>query len=468
MKILFNHLNSIIKNKWQYILLTIFLIILFFLPRFYEYNNRLGFDWDQENIAYEAKHIILDHKLTLLGPRANNDKGFFLGPQFTYLITPFFLVSNLHPKALTYFLIVYDLIFFLATFFILKKIFNPIFTYFFLLLWGTNYLLIEADSSVLWPMILPLGIILTIFCLYKIYIQKEKKWWLFLGLVIGFFANMHFQFIFIGIFIFVFIILSIKQIRPSISKVSYLFLGLLLMFAPLILFDLRHDFLNTKLFISFFTQKDPNVSHFFYAWFPVFQNVIHPFIFSKTPFITYLFYFGILAIVTYLSYRKKTFEKNLYLSFLILWVLFPIFFSIYGKRPSEYYFNFLYPFIIICIVDFIITTKRYVLGILFLFAYLWMNIYTFLPRITSFGLNFSQKEQAVLRIKKITDVQPCDIAFNVPIGRQVGYKYLFEYYNIRQIGNWKSCVIDINIPAKPGDEVFDSTGITLPENKIID
>jgi len=474
MNIFSDKFNSIIKNKWSYILFAIFLIILFFLPRFYEYNKRFGFDWDQENIAFEAKKLLKDHKLTLLGPRANNDRGFFLGPQFTYLIAPFFLLSNLHPKALIYFFMTYDLIFFLITFAVLKKIYNIAFACFFLLMWGVNYLLIEADTSVFWPIILPLGVILTIFSLYLIYHKKEIKWWLALGLIIGFFANIHFQFVFMGLFVFIFILISFKHIKPSIVKILVLLLGLLIMFSPLILFDMRHNFFNTKLFVSFFTQKDPNASPYFYNWFPVFQNVIYPFVFSKIQAITYLFYFGVLSFLVYLSYRKQGFEKKLYISTLILWISFPLFFSIYGKRPSEYYFNFLYPLIIICLIAFVLNTRQYFLGFLFLFMYLWMNIYAFLPRITTFGLSFDQKEQVVLRIKQFTNDQPCDIAFNVPLGRQVGYSYLFDYYHVKQIGNWKSCVVNINIPPKPNDEVFGYTGLTLPtptptlsKNKIV-
>ena len=464
---LLKKINAFVKNKWTYILLAIFLIILFFLPRYFEYKNRFNFDWDQEKMAYESKRIIKDHKLTLIGPRANNDRGFFLGPQFTYLIIPFFIFSNLHPNALVYFLIVYNFVFFLAAFFILKKIFNMIFASFFLLMWGVNDFLIRGDTSIFVPLIIPLGIILTIFCLYKIYNQREVKWWLILGLVIGFFANMHFQFVFIGLFAFVFTILSLKQLKLTYIKVLGFCFSLFLMFSPLLLFDLRHNFLNSRLFISFFTEKDPNVSRFWFVWFPVFQNFIVPFVFSKISLIAYLFYFGVLGILTYLSYQKKAFGKSFYLSFMILWIMFPIFFSIYGKRPSEYYFNFLYPFIIICLIDFVFTAKQYLLGLLFLSIYLWINMYTFLPYVTSFGQSFSQKEQAVLRIKEITDVKPCDIAFNVPLGRNVGYKYLFEYYNIRQIGNWKSCVIDLNITPRIGDEVFGFIGLKIPKLKIV-
>jgi len=75
---LLKKINAFVKNKWTYILLAIFLIILFFLPRYFEYKNRFNFDWDQEKMAYESKRIIKDHKLTLIGPRANNDRGFFL------------------------------------------------------------------------------------------------------------------------------------------------------------------------------------------------------------------------------------------------------------------------------------------------------------------------------------------------------------------------------------------------------
>lgn len=453
------------KKKVFYVLLFIGIGLLFFLPRFVNLDHRIGFDWDQEKLSYEVKNIIVNHKFTLLGPRANNDKGFFLGPQFTYLLIPFYIISHLHPFALIYFMIVYNLVFFLTVAYVLKKMFSLKIALIFLAAWAVNTLLIEADISPFWPIFIPLGVVGVWYCLYKMYYYTKQSFpWLLLGIVLGFFSNMHFQFIFLIFYVIVFIIIAQKKLKITIIKMALFMSGTIFMFLPLIFFDLRHHFLNTSLFIRFFTEKDPHVGYWAGAWIPVFSNVIYPFVFLKSDFITgQFFYILVAAILILLALKKKDFYRYFYISSVCLWLFFPILFSIYGKRPSEYYFVFLYPFIILAIIDFFLSRKFLLPLTVFLILYTILNIISFYPKLNTFGLNFYQKDAAVRRIKEVLSTKKCDIAFNVPIGREVGYKYLFEYYGIQTIGDWKTCVININIPPRQNDEKFDYLGVTFPK-----
>ena len=147
-------------------------LVLFFVfayLRFFNLNNRIIFDWDQEHYAYEIKNIVVEHKLTLIGPRANNDLGFFLGPYFTYLMLPFYLLTNLHPNGSIYFLVAYNLVFYWLSFVVIKKLFNVKTALLFLILWTVNNLLTAYDIIPWWPVLIPLGVILT----WKFLLEKK-------------------------------------------------------------------------------------------------------------------------------------------------------------------------------------------------------------------------------------------------------------------------------------------------------
>jgi len=441
------------------------LAIIFFLPRFIHLDRRVPFDWDQEKLAYEVKNIITNHKLTLLGPRANNDKGFFLGPQFTYLLLPFFLITKMNPSAFYYFLILYNVLFFFGVFFILKKMFGILKAAVFLIFWSLNPILIENDVAPFWPIFIPFGVLLVWFILYRLEKKNCPKFeWLLLGLVLGFFFNMHFQFIFIFIFTLIFLFISRKKIRFSFINILFFLIGVLIMFSPLIVFDMRHHYFNANLFFHFFTDKDPNNLRNFFAWIPVFSNIASPFLFLKGDFLPAILFYGIvLSIIIFQITKSKNYYRSLYISSLILWIVFPIFFSIYGKRPSEYYFNFIYPFIILSLTDFFISRKLFSFLTCIMILFFVGNFSRINTTMNIFGVSFDEKNRVVKRIKLVLGDRKCDIAFNMPRSREVGYTYLFEYYGIRTIGDWKSCVININLPPRKGDEVFKLLGVTFPK-----
>jgi hypothetical protein len=204
-------------------LLTLTIFITFSYLRFFNLEKRFVFDWDQENICYSVKNII-NGKLTLIGPRVVSDAGFFLGPYFSYLLVPFFIITKLHPKALIFFVIFVNIFFFWLSFFLLKKIFGKTISILFLSFWTINFSLIHFDTVGWWPVVLPLGIMVTFYFLEKIYEKNKLSDWIILGLVLGFFVNMHFQFVFIILFSLMFLLISLIKERNYTKEKKYIFI----------------------------------------------------------------------------------------------------------------------------------------------------------------------------------------------------------------------------------------------------
>ena len=108
--------------SWQNLLLVVVLVLFLFL-RFWQIDNRIQFNWDQERDAWQIKEILAGN-FTLIGPRVLGADNFFLGPYFYYLLAPFYFFSHLHPRGMIYFLLFYNLLFFSFAWLFLKKRFS--------------------------------------------------------------------------------------------------------------------------------------------------------------------------------------------------------------------------------------------------------------------------------------------------------------------------------------------------------
>lgn len=452
--------------KKRQLIIQVFLIglvfALFAFFRFYNLDKRIIFDWDQEQFSNQIKNIIVNHKLTLLGPRVVSDTGFFLAPYFTYFLIPFYLLTSLHPWALIYFLIFFNILFFFLSFFILKKMFNFYSAVIFLLLWSFNFLFVQYDIIPWWPVTIPLGVILTWFALYRIYKFNLIKDWFILGIILGLFMNMHFQFVFLiffsGLFL-VFLFFLEKKVKFSIKKLLVLKFTFLAFFTPLLLFDLRHNFLNINLFFNFFFTNQVNLKHDYSVWLIVFTNFIEPFIFLRSTLTAKLFYLVLLLIFFYLFKVKKSFYRIFYLSSLILWLFFPICFALYGKRPSEYYFMFLSPFILITLIDFIFLAKKNYLLILFTAFFFLININKVKTSLKSNFLGLYYKDKIITIIKKGLGNRNSDINRDLGIGRDTGFGYLIDFYDLDKRKGKVTDQVQIRFPPQKNDLIIGEYGI---------
>ncbi len=460
------------KKLARSILFFVFVFLIFIFFRFNNFDKRIGFGWDQEFFATQINQIVKNHKLTLIGPRVISDTGFFLGPYFYYLLAPFFLLTSSHPIALAIFVVIFNLIFFFAAFYAITKTFSMTHALFFLLMWSVNSYIILVEGTPWNPIFIPLGVILMWFILKKIDKENKDYLWILLGLTLGLFLNMHFQFAFMIIFPVAFLIPQLIKNHHKAKKILFLIFSFLIVFLPLFIFDLRHDFLNSKLILQFIAKGGiDNEKHYFLKWLPVFNNFIFPIINLNSNLFALLFYLVICFVAFFLFKRRSGFHKKFYLSFLILWLLFPIMFSIYGKRPSEYYFLFLYPFIYICLIDFLIIIKKpLIIAAIFILSIV-SNRQAILGNYNDNMQGLYYKDRIVREIKKVTGKKEFDLAIQIEArNSEAGFKYLMDFYQLKyNIKPWyiltKEPLIKIIVPPTKDCQVkFGDFGLQVPKD----
>lgn len=435
------------KNK-----IFIIIIALGLFLRLYHLPNFIGFAWDQERDAFTIKQIIVDKKLTLIGPRVVNDRGFMLGPYFFYLLLPFYLITNLNPYAIILFIATYSLIFFISSFFILKKIFSLKIAYIFIFIWSVLPLAISIDTISWNPLLVPFLLIFLLYLLNTLNFTKIKNW-LMLGFYLGFSFNIHVQLIILSFMAFIFLLIKVSK-KDFFKRIIFLFSGFLLSFLPLLIFDLRHNFLNLHLFLNFFSNGS-SVKNYF-AFIPVWTNYFSSLFLIKSQILSVLFWL-IMAFILYFLSKKNKMNQILLFS----WLFFPIIFIFYGQRPSEYYFNFCLPVIVLVFSQLIVKiNSKIVFIILFLVALL--SIYFKLQKNTIDSYSLANKTAVVKHIGKTTNHRQFNLSYTVPIGQNSGFSYIMDYLKINSTNNPKDPLIQIIIPAQKEYPSFGNVSLEFP------
>lgn len=441
-------------NRKFFAIAFIFLVFAFF--RFYRLDERIGFGWDQERDAWAVKEILAGN-FTLIGPRVLGPLGFYLPPYFFYILAPFYSLTKLHPIATVYFLVFYNTIFFILTYLILKKIFNYKVAIITLLIWAVNPFALSMDSIAWNPVVIPLLSFVLFYFLWKYY-QTKKVLYIFLSsLVFGLGISFHFQFI-------MYAPIFIPILGRPFKKLLLLFLGAAIPFIPILLFDLRHDFLNLKLLTDFGASKAGEIG---LSFLPVIERVgILMSGISGSMLFGGVVIAAVGALLVYISWKER--EKMWY-GFTMVWILSPVLFSLFKDRPSEYYFNYLLPIATVAIGYTISKLKKVWLFIALAVITILFGTKSLehLKWTDNFGV--LAKDRAVSALKSLTkDSKPFYISFDVSLNEDAGYRYLLKYYGFDYPGNPKNQLIEFVVPPekKPSSLRVGRVGLNFPEGLI--
>jgi hypothetical protein len=441
MVILFFGITKIKPKVWHFILIAVFLVFSYL--RFYHLPQRVSFGWDEERDA-RAVAEILQGDLKLIGPRVLSDTGFFLPPYFFYLLAPFYALAKSSPYAVVYFLVFYNLVFFMTAFWILKRLFNQKVALLFLVFWAINPQTLSFDTVAWNPVLVPLLFLLLIYAL------SVSKFFL-AGIVWGLGMSAHFQFLLLA-----------PLFWPFVHKNRRYFLSLLTGFGltilPLVIFDFRNDFLNLRLIGKFLSSGGAKN---YLAFLPVWDNVVARTLgLPVSRFASLIFY---LAVVAILFMRK---EKPIFKGLLYAWLFFPLAFAFYGARPSEYYFNFL---LVVCLLVFAVFVSQlkkpiFALGLGFLVAFfVQKSSEQLLPN----NLGLYQKDRLVQFVARITkDASAFNLSYNVGLNQDVGFRYLFNYRGVKISGKDTDPLLQVVIPPVESTFTIGLVGLQIPESWI--
>lgn len=257
--------NTLKINTLGYFKKNYFIVILIISVVLLRFFN--AFDWffwnvDEDIHALSAKRILIDHKPTLIGVTLPN--GIHLGPGFFYIEAFFLFLSRMNPFVLpiisSIIAVGMAILIYLTANIIFQSRRIAIFT---LIIFSFSYL-INVYSRLFHPLIFaPLLACLVYLFLYKILEEKKLVLLPVLGVVIAY--SFHGEGTPISLIILTILSWVIWKYKISAKNILTLILIFLVSLLPVILFEFRHNFIQTQRLINSLNQArkfEPNINLF--------------------------------------------------------------------------------------------------------------------------------------------------------------------------------------------------------------
>lgn len=236
--------------KINFVLILIIVLLSGFL-RFYNLSGLHNFSYDQARDALYIKRMIVDHKFRLIGTQSSIP-GLYTPPFYYYLMLPFLLVSNLNPLGLDYATAFFGVATAVLIFFVLLKLAENKYLSFLIAIFYSLQPAIVYQSRFAWnPNTIPFFVLLAVFSMLKISEDKYRLIYYFVFFFsLGMTINLHYS----GVIFTLVAILSLLMMTKFNWK--NLLLGssvLIFETVPLLLFDFKHNFVNIRGIVNYFT-----------------------------------------------------------------------------------------------------------------------------------------------------------------------------------------------------------------------
>lgn len=344
--------TSRLKAYLPYILLSLILLLGAFF-RFYRIREYMTFLGDEGRDMLVVKRMIVDHKLTLLGPTTSVGS-MYMGPVYYYMMVPFLWAFNLDPVGPSVMVAMLSVLTIYLIYRLVSDYFSRTAGLIASFLYAISPLTIIYGHSSWNPNVVPFFSILLMYSVLKIIVDKKTNWFIILGLTLGVLLQLHYvTFMFLLIIPACFIFTKSKV---SFKMLATGFFAFLVTYSPFLLFEIRHNFINTQaVFRFFFTQKNASSGPFFLGFMETAADVTVRLFWrlvivvnaqlSKLLIVSLLIYY----LFQYKKAIKNSFVINKSLLIVIVWLLLGIFsFGLYRGVIYDYYFGslFVVPFIL--------------------------------------------------------------------------------------------------------------------------
>lgn len=416
------------------------------IPRAIELlNHNYLFGYDHGVFFQDVKKIVVDRKLTLIGTEVGGQGGFFQGPGWYYLLViPFFLTGG-DPYGAMVLMFLIGIATVLAAFLLGRKMFDNKTAFVISLLIAISPVVI-TQSRFVWP---PFPIsFLAVFLLFFIYqvLQKKEKCLPLLTLTVGLMT--HFETataatLLINLLL-VFPVVFIKKLA-SLRIVLLSVVTLILTQLPIIVFDIKHDFINSKGILKLFISSSaisPISEVFNNRWHVFKDNFLGTFPSGDSlwPVLLVIIFSGIIIYIRdkNTSFAEKSFILYLAVSPLLLFLIF----MKYGSLMWSWWILELpvyYCFLLAIILGYL-WRKTFlgviVIGILLIFitSYVYATINFYKNDFNDYGgvHKIKGKLQAIDFIYQDAAGEPFNLLVFTPPIYTYAYDYLLWWYGERK------------------------------------
>lgn len=237
------------RNPHLPVLGFILLIGLFF--RTYQIVERFEFAHDGDLYSWIVKDIVVNHHPRLIG-QLTSAEGIFIGPLFYYLLTPFFILTNMDPIGALIPITVLGILTIFSYYWTLSKIYPKEVGLISSFLYAVLITTIGLDRWVVPTVTTSIWAIWYFFVLINI-IRRNFRILPILGILIGLIWHIHIALA--PTLIAIPIAFLIAKKLPSKKQILLFLIIIFISLSPLFLFEGRHQFSQTKSLIRNFTAN---------------------------------------------------------------------------------------------------------------------------------------------------------------------------------------------------------------------
>jgi len=347
------------KFKLEHWVITAIVLLSLFL-RLYRISDYMTFLGDEGRDALVWLRM-LHGKFTLIGPQTSIGN-MYLGPLYYYLMFPFYvLLGTAGPSigvALFAGATTYLLWFFSKEWFSKETGFLAAFFY------AISPVAIELSRSSWNPNVMPFFSLMIVWGIWQFWQKNNYIWLAIEGILLSFAIQSHYLGLLliplVGIFWFFKLLELVKKKEKNLKQFLLLSIFLVLLFilltlVPLIWFDFRHNFINSKAFYKFFSERQTTVNLKPYKalpeiW-PLWKMLITRLVAGKNETFGFLIslILPIFGIFVWVFKRPKMLALKLVLAWVGIGILGM---GLYKQHIYDHYFGFLFPavFIILAII----------------------------------------------------------------------------------------------------------------------
>lgn len=251
------------ENRIEFILVLLILLVAAFL-RFYRLPEYMNFLGDEGRDALIVKKILILHDFPLIGPTTSIGN-MYLGPLYYYMMALPMAVFWMNPAAAAGGAALVGVLTVALIYYLARIWFGRLPAFISAILYSVSPVTIIYSRSSWNPNPAPFFALLAIFGLYKARFG-DFRWFILTGACLAAAAQMHYLAL---ILIPVFGVLWIWELQQNIksSKIKHFTFGtvgailaFLLLMSPLLVFDLKHDFMNFHAISKFFSNRETTVN----------------------------------------------------------------------------------------------------------------------------------------------------------------------------------------------------------------
>jgi 4-amino-4-deoxy-L-arabinose transferase-like glycosyltransferase len=372
LKKLFNKITGFAKNNPLEFWILIVILTVGAFCRLYKISGYMTFLGDEGRDVIIVRRLLVEGHPPLIGP-GTSIGNMYLGPFYYYMMAPALFLAAYSPVGPAVQIAILGIITIWFVWYAGSEWFGSITALVAAGLYAISPTVIIYSHSSWNPNIMPFFALLSIYSIWKVWKDHKYNWLLMLGFSFAAVVQSHYLGLLLVPTLFIFWALTIWDLkrfekwksegRKFISRSLWGIVIFLDLMSPLLIFDIRHNWVNARAMYQFFTVRQTTVSIRPWTAIPKIPDMLKMINTSLLggknvlagDITAGIFGFGLLALLIY-AFRlgKKNISKlNPAYYLLISWLGFGLIgFGIYKQNIYDHYFGFLFmvPFLITGII----------------------------------------------------------------------------------------------------------------------